>query len=152
MLFRSLSLGLQINNVLRLHDEYLYGIAEVSSSWPTATMQAQIITARSYAYKKLKSGIRSACGCHIYDDPRDQNFTGYAKLAEKSGSTNVGALWKAAVDATLVSPTQGLALTVAGQVVSAYYSAASGGRTQNNEDVWGGSPLSYTRKIGRAHV
>ena len=142
-----LSLGLQINNVLRLHDEYLYGIAEVSSSWPTATMQAQIITARSYAYKKLKSGIRSACGCHIYDDPRDQNFTGYAKLAEKSGSTNVGALWKAAVDATLVSQTQGLALTVAGQVVSAYYSAASGGRTQNNEDVWGGSPLSYTRSV-----
>ena len=143
----ALSLGLQINNVLRLHDEYLYGIAEVSSSWPTATLQAQAITARSYAFRKLRSGIRSACACHIYDDPRDQNFTGYAKLAERSGSTNVGALWKAAVDATAVSATQGMALTVNGQVVSAYYSAASGGMTQNNEDVWGGSPLSYTRSV-----
>ena len=143
----ALSLGLQINNVLRLHDEYLYGIAEVSSSWPSAAIQSQIIAARSYAYKKLKAGIRSACGCHIYDDPRDQNFTGYSKLAEKSGSTNYGALWKAAVDATAVSPTQGLALTVNGQVVSAYYSAASGGWTQNNEDVWGGSAVSYTRSV-----
>lgn len=143
----ALSLGLQINNMLRLHDEYLYGIAEVSSSWPSATIQSQIIAARSYAFRKLKAGIRSACACHIYDDPRDQNFTGYAKLAEKSGTTNFGALWKAAVDATAVSPTQGLALTVNGQVVSAYYSAASGGRTQNNEDVWGGSALSYTRSV-----
>lgn len=139
----ALALGLQINNVLRLHDEYLYGIAEVSSSWPSATLQAQVITARSYAFRKIRSGIRSACACHIYDDPRDQNFTGYAKLAER----NVGALWKAAVDATAVSPTQGLALTVGGNVVSAYYSAASGGMTQNNEDVWGGSPLSYTRSV-----
>ena len=143
----ALSLGLQINNILRLHDEYLYGIAEVSSSWPSAAIQSQIIAARSYAYRKLKAGIRSACACHIYDDPRDQNFTGYAKLAEKSGSTNYGALWKAAVDATAVSPTQGLMLTVGGQVVSAYYSAATGGRTQNNEDVWGGSALSYTRSV-----
>lgn len=139
----ALALGLQINTVLRLHDEYLYGIAEVSSSWPSATLQAQVITARSYAFRKIRSGIRSACACHIYDDPRDQNFTGYAKLAER----NVGALWKAAVDATAVSPTQGLALTVGGNVVSAYYSAASGGMTQNNEDVWGGSPLSYTRSV-----
>ncbi len=139
----ALALGLQINNVLRLHDEYLYGIAEVSSSWPSATLQAQVITARSFAFRKIRSGIRSACACHIYDDPRDQNFTGYAKLAER----NVGALWKAAVDATAVSPTQGLALTVGGNVVSAYYSAASGGMTQNNEDVWGGSPLSYTRSV-----
>lgn len=142
-----LSLGLQINNLIRLHDEYLYGVAEVSSSWPSAAIQSQIIAARSYAYKKLKAGIRSACACHIYDDPRDQNFTGYAKLAEKSGSTNYGALWKAAVDATAVSPTQGLVLTVGGQVVSAFYSAATGGRTQNNEDVWGGSALSYTRSV-----
>ena len=143
----ALNLGLQINNVLQLHDEYLYGIAEVSSSWPAATLQAQVITARSYAIRKLRSGLRSACACHIYDDPRDQNFTGYSKLAERSGSKNVGAMWKSAVDATLVSPTQGLALTVGGQVVSAYYSAATGGMTQNNEDVWGGSPLSYTRSV-----
>lgn len=140
-----LNLGLQINNTLRLHDEYLYGIAEVSSSWPAATLQSQVITARSYAFRKIKSGLRSACACHLYDDPRDQNFTGYAKLAEGSGKT--GALWKAAVDATAVSATRGLALTVGGQVVSAYYSAATGGRTQNNEDVWGGSPLSYTRSV-----
>ena len=143
----ALALGLQVNNILRLHDEYLYGIAEVGSSWPAATLQAQVITARSYAFKKYKAGLRSACACHIYDDPRDQNFTGYAKLAEKSGNIDYGAKWKAAVDGTAVSATQGQALTVGGSVVSAYYSAATGGATQNNEDVWGGSPLAYTRSV-----
>jgi len=142
-----LSLGLQVNNILRLHDEYLYGIAEVGSSWPAATLQAQVITARSYAYRKYKAGIRSACACNLYDDPRDQNFTGWAKLAERSGSTDYGAKWKAAVDSTLVTASTGQSLTVGGNVVSAYYSAASGGMTQNNEDVWGGSPLSYTRSV-----
>jgi SpoIID/LytB domain protein len=142
-----LALGLQVNNILRLHDEYLYGIAEVGSSWPMAALQTEIIAARSYAYRKYKSGIRSACACNVYDDPRDQNFTGYAKLAEKSGGIDYGARWKAAVDGTAVSPTQGQALTVGGSVVSAYYSAASGGMTQNNEDVWGGSPLPYTRSV-----
>ncbi len=139
----ALSLGLQVNNVLRLHDEYLYGIAEVSSSWPAAALQTEVIAARSYAYRKVKAGIRSACACHVYDDPRDQNFTGYAKLAE----SGVGAKWKAAVDGTLTGTSQGQALTVGGQVVSAYYSAATGGATQNNEDVWGGTPLSYTRSV-----
>ena len=142
-----LSLGLQVNNILRLHDEYLYGIAEVGSSWPAATLQAQVITARSYAFRKYKAGIRSACACNLYDDPRDQNFTGWAKLAERSGSIDYGAKWKAAVDGTAVSTTTGQALTVSGNVVSAYYSAATGGMTQNNEDVWGGSPLSYTRSV-----
>ena len=142
-----LSLGLQVNNILRLHDEYLYGIAEVGSSWPAATLQAQVITARSYAFRKYKAGIRSACACNLYDDPRDQNFTGWAKLAERSGSTDYGAKWKTAVDGTAVTATTGQSLTVAGNVVSAYYSAASGGMTQNNEDVWGGSPLSYTRSV-----
>ncbi len=140
----ALNLGLQVNNILRLHDEYLYGISEVSSSWPAAAIQAQIITARSYAYKRVRAGIRSACGCNVYDDPRDQNFTGYSKLAESGGA---GARWKAAVDGTAVSDGEGLALTVGGQVVSAYYSAADGGKTQNNEDVWGGAPLSYTRSV-----
>ncbi len=140
----ALRLGLQVNNILRLHDEYLYGIAEVSSSWPEAAIQAQIITARSYAYRKVKAGIRSACACNVYDDTRDQNFTGYSKLAESGGA---GARWKAAVDGTAASDSQGLALTVGGQVVPAYYSAADGGKTQNNEDVWGGAPLSYTRSV-----
>ena len=140
----ALNLGLQVNNILSLHDEYLYGIAEVSSSWPAAAIQAQIIAARSYAYQKVRAGIRSACACNIYDDTRDQMFTGYAKLAESGGA---GARWKAAVDGTAVSPSQGLALTVGGNVVNAYYSAADGGWTQNNEDVWGGSPVSYTRSV-----
>ena len=138
----ALSLGLQVNNILSLHDEYLYGIAEVSSTWPEAAIQAQIIAARAYAYKRVRAGLRSACACNVYSDTRDQMFTGWAKLAE-----SVGSRWKAAVDGTAISPTQGLALTVGGAVVDAYYSAADGGWTQNNEDVWGGAPLSYTRSV-----
>ena len=33
---------LNVVNSLRLHEEYLYGISEVSSAWPDAALQAQV--------------------------------------------------------------------------------------------------------------
>lgn len=152
----SVPAGIMVTNRVRLHDEYLYGLGEVPSSWPAAALEAQVIAARSYAYYDLyqknkfdtdgtpkTSSRSSACDCHIYDDTRDQNFVGWSKLAE----ANVGDKWKAAVDATLVDENQSLVVMHAGQVAQAFYSAANGGATQNNEDVWGGTPLGYLRSV-----
>src|SRR5690606_5358082 len=58
-----------------------------------------------------------------------------------------GAKWVAAVAATAQSSTTGLALTYGGKVVQAYYSSSTGGRTQNNEDVWSGAPVPYLRSV-----
>ena len=57
-----------------------------------------------------------------------------------------GRKWDQAVLATSTSLTTGLAATVAGKPIVTYFYSASGGRTENSEDVWGGR-LSYTRSI-----
>lgn len=143
------SAGIQVTNRLRMHDEYMYGIAEVPSSWPMAALEAQVVTARSYVYYDVytaSGGLKDrkvACDCHVYDDPRDQNFTGYAKLAEGS----VGQRWRDAVDSTLVDDATGKVVKYGSTVVQTFFSAASGGATQNNEDVWGGTPRPYFRSV-----
>ena len=134
---------LNVVNPVRLHDEYLYGIGEVPSSWPAAALQAQVVAARSFAYTKYHAGLRSVCGCHVYGDTRDQNFTGFGKLAEGSW----GAVWKAAVDATAVDATHGQAVTYRGAVITAYYGDSTGGRTQNIEDAWGGTAIAWARSV-----
>lgn len=126
---------------IRLHDEYLYGLGEMPSSWPAAALQAQVIAARSYALSKALNGTRAACACDVYDDTYDQVYAGYGK---ESGS--YGSAWIAAVQATFASPTTGLAVTYAGAPITAYFSSSSGGRTQNSEDVWV-SALPWARSV-----
>ncbi len=140
--------GLSLSNRVSLHDEYLYGIGEVSSSWPAAALRAQVIAARSYVYNDVYNldgttrPRRSACDCQVYGDIRDQNYVGWQKISSVKGD-----LWKAAVDATVVDASTGLAVTSGKNVVQTFFAAANGGATQNNEDVWGGSPRSYLRSV-----
>ena len=82
---------------MRIHDEYLLGIAEVSSAWPDAAMQAQIIASRSYALNHVNS-LRAACLCNVDDGGGpyyDQTFAGWIKEADAWGK-----YWRAAVAAT----------------------------------------------------
>ncbi len=127
---------LNVVNTVRLHDEYLYGIAEVSNSWPAAALQAQVIAARSYALAKVAAGLRKACSCHLDDGNGpygDQTFAGWTKQASAKGDQ-----WTAAVNATLAGDTQGLAALYAGRPISAFYTASTGGATTAVRDVWGG--------------
>jgi len=138
--------GIQLNaiNSLRLHDEYLYGISEVSSSWPMAAMQAQVMAARTYAINKVLRGVRQACSCHLDDGGGpfyDQTFTGYAKSSAPSGDQ-----WVAAVNGTAASDTTGLAILYSGAPISAFYNASSGGFTQSSQEVWG-KDLPYAQAV-----
>ena len=138
----STSKGLRLNvvNSVRIHEEYLYGISEVSSSWPSAALQAQVLAARSYALSKVARGVRQACNCHMDDGGGpyyDQTFTGWTKASSAKGDQWVGggqrARWR---------PTRpGLAILSEGKPISAFYSASSGGATQSVQDVWGGTLL-----------
>ncbi|MFC6236881.1 cell wall-binding repeat-containing protein [Longivirga aurantiaca] len=132
----------QVNNRVRIHDEYLLGIAEVSNSWPAASLQAQVLAARSYVLSKAGT-LRSACLCHVDDGGGpyyDQTFAGWIK---ESGA--LGQNWRDAVKATYANTTvagetvlRGKAILSGGQPITAFYYAASGGRTQSSADVWGG--------------
>jgi SpoIID/LytB domain protein len=132
-----LSSYLAVTNTLRLHDEYLYGLGEVPSSWPAAALEAQAIAARTYALGKL-SRFRVECDCNIYNTTVDQNFVGYAKEIEAI----YGVKWREAVDRTFVDENNALVVTLEGKPIQAFYFSSSGGVTQNVVDVWG-SPLPY---------
>ena len=123
---------IEATNLLRLHDEYLYGIAEVPSSWPTAALESQVIASRTYALMRMNS-IKKACDCHVYNSKYDQAFVGYSK----EGEPRYGQFWKAAVDATAVDESHGLAITVDQLPVSVFFSSSTGGMTQRSVDVWG---------------
>ena len=134
---------LEAINYVRIHDEYLLGIAEVSSSWPAAAMQAQILASRSYALNHVNS-LRAACLCNVDDGGGpyyDQTFAGWIKEADAWGK-----YWRAAVAATDTSPTTGEAILSAGQPIAAFYFSASGGSTQASADVWGGT-LPYATSV-----
>jgi SpoIID/LytB domain protein len=123
---------IEATNLLRLHDEYLYGIAEVPSSWPAAALESQVIASRTYALMRMNS-IKKACDCHVYNSKYDQAFAGYSK----EGEARYGQLWRAAVDATAVDEDHGLAITVDQIPVSVFFSSSTGGMTQRAVDVWG---------------
>lgn len=132
---------LAVTNTLRLHDEYLWGLGEVPSSWPAAALEAQAIAARTYALGKL-SRIRPECDCNIYNTTVDQNFVGYAKEIEAI----YGVKWKEAVNRTFVDADNALTVTLNGKPISAFYHSSSGGITQNVKDVWG-SPIIYLQGV-----
>lgn len=130
----------QVNivNSLRLNDEYLYGLAEVPSSWDSAALQAQAIAGRTYAMRNMGS-LKSGCACNVYDEVLSQKFSGWTK--ENEGSGTLGAKWKAAVDATQTKnngvPVSASVITYNGALIDAVYSSSTGGMTRSGASVWG---------------
>jgi len=124
--------GFEATNTVRLKDEYLYGISEVSSSWPTESLKAQAIAARTYALSRV-GNYRLSCDCDLFGNTKDQLFVGLSKISEP----RFGALWKAAVDATSFDELSGFAITYQGRPINAYYSSSSGGQTESSLDAFG---------------
>jgi SpoIID/LytB domain protein len=123
---------IEVTNTLNLRDHYLWGIGEMSSSWPSAALQAQAIASRTFALNRMR-GIRKECDCNLYNHKYDQVFVGYSKESEP----RFGQLWKAAVSATNVDSVTALAITYQGKPISAFFSSSTGGMTATSKDVWG---------------
>ena len=118
---------------------YLFGLAEVPSGWPMRALQVQAVAARTYAFEKVArlGQHRPACNCGLYDDTRDQVYAGWDKEGGAQGDR-----WVAAV-----TDTKGSVVLYKGAPIQAYYHSASGGFTENNEFVWGGTPIPYLRGV-----
>ena len=133
-------------------EQYMYGLAEVPSSWPNAALDAQAIIGRGYAIATALarggsngSGRLGACGCHIRSDTRDQAYNGWAKEAEPT----YGARWKAAVDRTGTGTGHQVVThpQAPNRIISAFYSSSNGGASENVEEVWGGDALPWLRSV-----
>jgi stage II sporulation protein D len=133
--------AIEVTNTLALRDEYLWGISEVSSSWPAAMLEAQAIASRSYALSKL-SVIRSSCDCQVYSNITDQNFVGYSKESEP----RFGHFWKDAVSRTIVDTSTSLVVLSNGKPAQTYFFSSSGGATQTTRDAWG-EETTFTQSV-----
>ena len=122
-------------------EDYVLGIAEVPASWPDAALQVQAIIARTYASHKIATTgqHRDVCDCAVYDSSYDQVYAGDAR---RSSSGSYWDEWKSAVEAT-----KGKAVLYRGAPILALYMSSSGGHTEDNENVWGGTPIPYLRGV-----
>jgi SpoIID/LytB domain protein len=77
------------------------------------------------------------CNCALFASSFDQVYAGWDKEAGVDGDR-----WVAAVDAT-----SGEVVTYQGQTIQAFYMSSSGGFTEDNENVWGGTPIPYLRGV-----
>lgn len=104
-------------------DEYLYGLAEMPSSWPAAALQAQAIAGRTYAQNRINTRRASGTNFDVYASTADQAYRGYSKEREAV----YGARWVAAVDAT-----SGQMVLYLGQPIIAFYSSSNGGHSESS--------------------
>jgi len=117
---------------------YLYGLGEVPSSWPVSALKTQAIAARTYAFTKAASSQhRAVCDCALYASSYDQVYAGW----DKEGGVD-GDRWVAAVNQT-----DDQVVLDGGTTIQAFYMSSSGGYTENNENVWGGTPIDYLRGV-----
>ena len=122
-------------------DVYIYGLGEVPSSWPMEALKAQATAGRTYALDRVarlgQHRTSPACDCALVASTLDQAYVGYDKETAPFGGE-----WVKSVDAT-----RSVAVTANGSPIQAFYSSSSGGHTENNELVWGGTPISYLRGV-----
>ena len=114
-------------------EDYLKGLGEVPDSWHIEAIKAQIIAARTYAGRKLETPRYDIF--NLYDDTRDQVYNGYNNEIGKPNHV------------TAINATKGVCLYHGGQLIQAFYSSDTGGASESNENVWGGSPIAYLRGV-----
>ena len=113
-------------------DKYLQGViaGEMPSSWPIEALKAQAVAARSYAV----AGAVDGNGFDLYDDTRSQVYEG---VAGETPATN-----------RAVRTTRKQVVMYGGEVATTYYSASSGGQTENVEFGFPGSePVPYLKSV-----
>ncbi|HEY2636755.1 MAG TPA: SpoIID/LytB domain-containing protein [Solirubrobacteraceae bacterium] len=121
------SSGVSAVNVVSL-DDYARAVvpSEVPTSWDPDALRVQAVAARTYA---LTTGV----GHTLYPDTRSQMYSG---MSVETPATSAA-----------VKATRGQVVTYHGAPIVTYYFSTSGGRTENVENVFGGSPEPYLRSV-----
>jgi stage II sporulation protein D len=122
--------GLTAVNHVRLED-YLRGVvpSEMPASWHREALRAQSVAARSYA-------LATARNERLFDQYPDMRSQVYKGVSGEDDRTDAA-----------VAATAGKVLLHEGKVATAFFFSSSGGRTEANENVFGGRPLPYLRSV-----
>ncbi|WP_373544199.1 SpoIID/LytB domain-containing protein [Chamaesiphon sp.] len=113
-------------------EQYLYSVlgAEMSATFPMEALKAQAVAARTYALYRRRSTTKK-----LFDVDSSQISQVYRGLSSEADTTQL------AVNATL-----GQILTYQGKPILAAFHSASGGHTENVEDIWS-NRLAYLRGV-----
>lgn len=114
-------------------EQYLYSVlgSEMSPSWPLEALKAQAVAARSYALHQ-----RSRARNPLYDLGNTTTWQVYKGLASEALSTQQA-----------VNATSGQVMTYDGEIILAVFHSASGGHTENVEDIWKSPFIPYLRGV-----
>ncbi|HEY7583087.1 MAG TPA: SpoIID/LytB domain-containing protein, partial [Acidimicrobiia bacterium] len=144
--FRPAGTGFHVSLEIAM-DDYLYGLGEMPSDWPSAALQAQAIAARTYATRQalvhgpeeaFSASRQAFCWCQLVSTVADQAYVGWSKEAEAGGSNWVNAV--AATTGQIVTHPSAPESTV----IIAYYASSTGGHTDSNVEGLGHTnPLPY---------
>ncbi len=121
---------MNIINYLNIED-YVKGVldSEMGHGSNIEALKAQAVTARSFA---AANGSKHASqGFSVCTTSHCQVYSGVSGEYERTNQA--------------VDETRGQLMYYNGEPVAGYYSANSGGHTENVEDVWGGEALGYLR-------
>ncbi len=120
--------GVSLTDIIPL-GEYIKGVLpyEISSSWPLEAQKAFAICVRSFTLASVRH--ESAYQVDLCNTAHCQVYNGRSKITD---------LVEQAVDETA-----GLVMTYNNNIVTAYYSAVTGGVTVGVDDAWGGSAKPY---------
>ena len=127
--------GLLLINELLL-EEYLYAVvpSEMPSTYPSESLKAQAVCARTYSYGYLEHAGLPALGAHVDDSV---NYQVYNNIMEKKSSTDA------------VRQTGGELLLQDGKTITAYYYSTSCGYGTDDR-IWkeeGESAAPYLRSV-----
>jgi stage II sporulation protein D len=113
-------------------EQYLYSVlgAEMSPTFPAESLKAQAVAARTYALYRSQSTSQK-----LFDVDNSQASQVYRGLSSEANTT------QAAVKATL-----GQIMTYQNKPILAAFHSASGGHTENVEDIWS-NRVPYLRGV-----
>jgi len=131
--------GLAVVETVRLED-YLAGVREVPTTWPSETLKAQAVAARSYLAWTLDRGRTQSGERYDYDICATTQCQVYAGTSV--GESLGGARWLDAIAATSSE-----ILLFGGEPAQTLYSSSAGSRTRPIEDVFGGSGKPYLQAV-----
>ncbi len=113
-------------------EHYLFSVVpkEMPTYWHIEALKSQAVAARTYAIKALKN---KRSFYDMYTTTKSQVYTGLK--AENSRSI------------AAVKRTAGQTLTYRNKIIHAVFHSSSGGKTENNENVWRGKAIPYLRSV-----
>jgi stage II sporulation protein D len=131
---RPMTTGLLVLNRVRI-DDYLAGVVPLEignrPASDSAAVQAQAVSARSYAYTHLDPA--AARGYDVTSTVTDQVYGGVDVETPLATRAVIG--------------TRGLVLKYAGRVVNAPYSSSCGGQTAEPSEVWNSADAPYLKRV-----